>query len=110
GACPRRRQAYLAETDRVAIRIRIIDDDHALLTIKSAEAGLSRLEFEYPLPTDDAESLIELRQCSILAKAPFPVRHAGRTWEIDVYGGENSGLVIAEIELASEDATVDLPE
>jgi len=105
----RLRQAYLAETERAAVRVRIIDDDRAVLTIKSAEAGLSRQEFEYALPAADAEGLIELRQGSILDKTRFHVRHAGCTWEVDVYAGENSGLVIAEIELASEDASVELP-
>jgi adenylate cyclase len=105
----RLRQAYLAETDRVAIRVRIIDDDRAVLTIKSAEAGLSRKEFEYPLPAGDAEELIELRQGLVLEKTRFHIWHAGCIWEVDVYAGENSGLVTAEIELASEDAAVELP-
>jgi adenylate cyclase len=105
----RLRQAYLAETDRAVVRVRIVDDDYAVLTIKSAEAGLSRQEFEYPLPKSDAETLIELRQGSILDKTRFHVSHEGHIWEIDVYGGENSGLVIAEIELASEDVAVEPP-
>jgi adenylate cyclase len=105
----RLRQAYLADTDRAAVRVRIINDDRAVLTIKSAEAGLSRQEFEYALPKADAEALIELRQGSILDKTRFHLRHSGHIWEVDVYGGDNAGLVIAEIELASEDAAIELP-
>ncbi len=103
------RQAYLAETDRAAIRVRIMDEAGAVLTIKSAKPGLSRQEFEYPLPLADAEALTELRQGSVLQKTRFHAPHAGRTWEVDVYSGDNAGLVIAEIELESEAATVELP-
>lgn len=103
------RQAYLAETDRAAIRVRIIDDGSARLTIKAAKPGLSRQEFEYPIPLADAEALTELRQGSVLQKTRFRAPHAGRTWEVDVYSGANTGLVIAEIELESETAPVDLP-
>ena len=79
------------------------------MTIKSAKAGLSRSEFEYQLPVADAEALAELRQGSVLQKTRFRAPFAGRTWEIDVYDGDNAGLVIAEIEIESEDAKVEVP-
>jgi adenylate cyclase len=103
------RQAYLAETDRASIRVRIVDDSNALITIKGARAGLSRQEFEYPLPLEDARALSELRQGSVVEKTRFLAPHAGRIWEVDVYSGDNAGLVIAEIELESETAAVELP-
>jgi adenylate cyclase len=103
------RQTYLAETDRAVVRVRIIEDRDALLTIKSARPGLSRSEFEYSAPVADAEELAELRQGAELRKRRVRAALGGRTWEIDVYEGENEGLVIAEIELAREDAEVDLP-
>jgi adenylate cyclase len=103
------RQAYLAETGRAVVRVRIEENDRAQLTIKSAEPGLSRQEFEYTLPLGDAEALLELRAGSVLDKRRFRVPHAGRTWEIDVYAGENAGLTLAEIELESEAADVALP-
>ncbi len=103
------RQAYLSETDRASVRVRIVDDSDALITIKGARAGLSRPEFEYPLPLEDARELSELRQGSVVAKTRFLAPHAGRTWEVDVYSGDNAGLVIAEIELESEAAIVELP-
>jgi adenylate cyclase len=105
----RLRQAYLADTERAAVRVRIEENRRGWLTIKSAEAGLSRQEFEYPLPVSDAEELLELRTGSVLDKTRFRVPHAGRTWEIDVYSGENAGLVLAEIELEEEGAHIDLP-
>lgn len=111
GADPGRsfRQAYLAETERAAIRVRISDGKDAVITIKSARSGLSRSEFEYGVPVADAEALAELRQGSVLQKTRFRSPHAGRTWEVDVYAGDNAGLVIAEIEIESETAKVELP-
>jgi adenylate cyclase len=103
------RQAYLAATDRAVVRVRIEDGSGGTLTIKSAKPGLSRQEFEYWVPPADAEALAELRQGSVLQKKRFRVPHAGRIWEVDVYSGDNEGLAIAEIELESEDAVVDLP-
>jgi adenylate cyclase len=105
----RLRQAYLAATERVAVRVRIEPGVDAVLTIKSANPGLSRIEFEYPLPLGDAELLTTLREGSVLQKTRFRTRHSGRDWEIDVYTGDNEGLVIAEIELEHEAAEVELP-
>jgi len=105
----RLQQAYLAHTDRISIRIRRVEDGTAFITIKSAGPARSRHEFEYPLPLSDAKELSELRQGSILEKTRFRVSHAGRVWEIDVYSGENAGLVIAEVELEAETAQIDLP-
>lgn len=105
----RLRQAYLADTGRAAVRIRIEDDSRAFLTIKSATSGMTRQEFEYPLPLGDAEALLDLRQGSIVEKARFHVPHAGRRWEVDVYAGDNEGLIVAEVELESETAAAVLP-
>ena len=103
------RQAYLAETERVVVRVRREGDARALLTIKSAVPGLTRLEFEYPIPPADADALSELRHGVVLEKTRYLVPDAGRVWEVDVYAGDNEGLVIAEIELASEAAEIERP-
>ncbi len=105
----RLRQAYLAATDRAAIRVRIEDDVEAALTIKSANPGLTRIEFEYKLPLADAEVLATLHEGSVLEKTRFQVRHAGHNWEIDVYDGDNEGLIVAEVEIESETTAVELP-
>jgi adenylate cyclase len=89
--------------------VRIVDDAAAVITIKGARSGLSRPEFEYSVPVADAEAMTELRQGSVLQKTRFRALHAGHTWEVDVYAGDNAGLVIAEIELESEGAGVELP-
>src|SRR5687768_17302017 len=105
----RLRQAYLAETERAVVRVRIEDGAQAWLTVKSAVAGLSRQEIEVPLALADAEALFDLREGAALDKTRFLVPHAGRVWEVDVYGGENDGLVIAELELESEAAEFEKP-
>jgi adenylate cyclase len=105
----RLRQGYLAETSRAVVRVRIEDDARGFLTVKSAVSGLSRAEVECPLNLPDAEMLMELSEGSVLWKTRFHTAHAGRTWEVDVYSGENAGLVTAEAELASEDEPIELP-
>jgi adenylate cyclase len=103
------RQAYLARTGRAVVRVRLAGEAGAFFTIKSAEPGLSRAEFEYSLPRADGEALMALREGAILEKTRFHVPHDGDVWEVDVYAGENEGLVIAEIELASESDDVAIP-
>ncbi len=105
----RLRQAYLAASGRAAVRVRIEDDVQAALTIKSANPGLSRIEFEYKLPLEDAELLATLHEGSVLQKTRFRTRYAHHDWEIDVYAGDNEGLVIAEVEIATETTDVVLP-
>ena len=93
------RQAYLARNDRLSLRIRVISGASALLTMKTVGSGPTRHEYEYPIPLQDAEELIELRQGAIITKTRHLVPQGGLTWEVDVFGGENAGLSIAEIEL-----------
>lgn len=98
------RQAYLAATDRAAVRVRIVDDASATVTIKSAVPGLVRSEFEYAIPLDDARELLNLRKGRLLEKRRYIVPAGKLRWEIDVFSGELTGLIVAEIELPSEDA------
>jgi adenylate cyclase len=105
----RLRQAYLADTGRAAVRVRIEDEARAVLTIKSADSGLTRQEFEYAIPLADAVALLALRQGSVVEKTRYHVPHAGRHWEVDLYAGDNDGLVLAEVEIESEAAAVELP-
>ncbi len=103
------RQAYLAQTDKVAVRVRIKGDDAAFLTVKSAEPGRSRLEVETAIPVAEAEELLRLRQGAVIEKQRYPVPYGGLVWEVDVFAGENVGLVLAEVELPAEDVAVELP-
>ena len=103
------RQGYLALGGKATIRVRVKDDGAAMLTIKSRSAKLRRLELEYPIPPADAEALLALRRGAAIEKTRHIVPYAGATWEIDVFAGENAGLVIAEVELPHENAHLELP-
>jgi len=103
------RQAYLASGAKSSIRIRIKGNSVATLTIKSRPVDLRRLELEYPIPVLEAEALMQLRQGSIIEKERYIVPCGALAWEIDIFSGENLGLVIAEIELRDEHQNVELP-
>ena len=97
------RQAYLTKNGRVSVRIRIDGENKATLTIKTAQPGVSRQEYEYDIPVADAEELLELRDGAVIEKTRHDVPIGDVVWEIDVFAGENSGLVIAEVELVNGD-------
>jgi adenylate cyclase len=103
------RQAYLACDGKASIRVRIRHMNGATLTIKSREPQLRRLELEYPIPTLEAEALLGLRQSALVEKVRHHVPVGDHTWEIDVFQGDNRGLVIAEVELQHEHERVELP-
>jgi len=103
------RQAYLEANAKASIRVRIRDNASATLTIKSRPSALRRLELEYPIPVVQAEALIQLRQGIIIEKVRHVVPCGALAWEIDVFSGENLGLVIAEIELPNEHHPIELP-
>jgi adenylate cyclase len=98
----RYRQGYLASDPASSVRVRLAGDQ-AYLNIKSATLDVTRLEFEYSIPVDDASQLLE-RLCTrpLIEKIRYFVDYQGFTWEIDVFEGANEGLVVAEIELQSE--------
>ena len=106
----RLRQGYLSRESRASVRVRVIDGVRATLTIKAAQGRFSRHEFEYPIPIADAETLLELCAGHLIDKVRHRVDVAGRIWEIDVFEDENAGLVIAEVELGSEDDALVVPE
>lgn len=106
----RYRQGYLCTDPERSVRIRT-DGGRAFITVKGALQGASRLEFEYPLPLAEAEEMLqELCVRPLIEKTRYRVEHAGKVWEIDVFHGDNDGLVVAEIELESEDEVLDLPD
>ena len=96
------RQAYLACNGKISIRIRIKDGGAATLTVKSRPADLRRLELEYDIPVLEAEALLKLRQGSIIEKVRHVIPCGDVVWEVDVFSGDNFGLVIAEVELRHE--------
>ena len=101
------KQGYLSSNPTVQVRIK---DNRGFLTIKSSTRGISRQEFEYEIPLDDAEELLKLCDDNVLRKYRRTVEYGGRVWEIDFFRGRLAGLVLAEVELNSADEAVELPE
>jgi CYTH domain-containing protein len=102
------RQGYLARTDRGVVRIRSCGDQ-AFITIKGPTHGLTRSEFEYSIPEQDVDGLFQLCDGTLIEKTRYLRSFAGSNWEIDEFHGLNAGLVIAEIELESEQEAFELP-
>ena len=102
-------QGYLCIEPARTIRVRI-KGEHGFLTIKSANVGIVRQEFEYEIPLDDAQELLKLCESKILEKVRYKIEHAGKIFEVDVFGGRNAGLILAEVELATADEKIILPD
>ena len=104
------RQGYLNSQKERTVRVRTIDDK-GFLTIKGISVGATRMEFEYEIPVEDARVLLdELCEKPLIEKNRYKIDYAGFTWEVDEFFGENQGLVVAEIELASEDQQFEKPD
>jgi adenylate cyclase len=101
-------QGYLSTVAERTVRVRI-KGDKGYLTIKGKNQGISRVEFEYEIPLADAEELLKLAEQPILSKVRYLEQHGNRLWEIDVFAGENQGLVVAEVELPDEGADFSRP-
>lgn len=106
--CKKMKQAYLAK-EGCTLRVRIANDK-AFLTIKGKTEGFSRAEFEYEIPMEDANAMMELAIYPPVIKTRYYAEVDGKTWEVDVFEGENEGLVMAEIELSSENEEFTKPE
>jgi adenylate cyclase len=102
------RQGYLNSEVERTVRIRI-QGEQGVLTIKGKNQNVTRKEFEYQIPLDDALNLLSMCEKPIIKKTRFLIPSNRSTWEIDVFDGENKGLVIAEIELTSEEESFDIP-
>jgi len=104
------RQGYLSSARERVVRVRI-EGEQAMLTIKGANVGATRGEWEYPIPLADAVELLDgLCEQPLIEKVRHRIEHAGMVWEVDEFLGANAGLVVAEIELASEDQPFEKPE
>ena len=103
------RQGYIITDLNKTIRVRATATK-GFLTIKGKTEGATRAEFEYEIPKEEAIQLLDMFAISDLTKYRYKVLFSGKIWEIDVFLGENEGLIVAEIELASEDEKFDLPD
>jgi adenylate cyclase len=103
-------QGYFCNTESVSIRVRITAEE-ACLNFKNSNIGIKRSEYGYPIPRSDAQEMIEqLCLKPIIEKIRYLVIVDGHTWEIDVFAGDNSGLIVAELELESEHDTFSRPD
>ncbi len=109
------RQGYLQPEKERAVRVRTVDKDGSkkgVLTIKGmgSESGMSRYEFETDIPVPDADHLLSLCDKPLIEKTRYKYDYENLTWEIDEFHGVNDGLVVAEVELESEDQQFEKPD
>ena len=102
-------QVYLSLEPNLIVRIRIAGEK-AFLTIKGCSESISRPEFEYEIPVHDATEMLKMAISNPVEKIRHEVMHSGFLWEVDVFSGKNSGLIMAEIELKSENQEFPRPD
>ena len=103
------RQGYLNLDKERTVRVRVAGE-RAYLTVKGITRGATRREFEYPIPLAEAEEMLAgLCRQPLIEKRRYRLQHAGLTWEIDEFFGDNAGLVVAEVELEREDQPFERP-
>jgi adenylate cyclase len=104
------KQGYLSAEEALSVRVRIAKGK-GQLTIKGGTSGISRSEYEYDIPLDDAQEMIaNLVSGSVIDKTRYKVRCGDHLWDLDVFHGDNQGLVMAEVELASESEAFLMPD
>lgn len=102
-------QGYLVSSQHASIRVRI-EGERAFINIKSATIDITRQEFEYEIPLNDATEMLEtLCEKPLISKTRYHIHYGEHLWEIDVFAGDNQGLVVAEIELKDKDETFAKP-
>lgn len=104
------RQGYLSTDKERTVRVRTIENE-GFLTIKGVTTGATRNEYEYTIPVEDANEILDqLCQRPLIEKRRYKIENAGFLWEVDEFSGENQGLIIAEVELNNEQERIELPE
>lgn len=103
------RQGYLLTDPTKTIRVRQTSDK-GFITIKGISVGATRTEYEYEIPVTEAEELLNQFSGSELSKNRYKIVFEGKLWEVDEFLGDNEGLIVAEIELESEDENFTLPD
>ena len=102
-------QGYLLNSVEKSVRIRI-KNDRSFLTIKGPTTGISRAEYEYEIPFSEGKEMIASLNLKVLTKKRYEIRFEHKLWEVDVFENELDGLILAEIELESEDEKFVLPD
>lgn len=101
-------QGYLSTDPDRTVRVRSAGE-MAWLTIKGRNSGITRAEFEFEIPPEQAQSLLALCLPTIIDKTRYRIFHHGYIWEVDVFHGENEGLILAEVELSNESDSPEIP-
>lgn len=101
-------QGFLSRDPERTVRVRVLEDK-AFITIKGKGHGAAHPEFEYEVPVEEARLMLELCEPPIISKTRYLVMHRGNRWEVDEFHGDMQGLVIAELEVPSEDYKFPLP-
>ena len=103
------KQGYIINNDNQVVRVRIASKV-GYLTIKGANKGIARKEYEYPIPLTDAAELLQSFAASVIEKNRYCISFAGKLWEVDEFSGDNAGLIVAEIELQFEEEKFEIPD
>jgi CYTH domain-containing protein len=103
------RQGYLLSNPEQTVRVRI-SDKQGFLNLKSKKSQVSRSEYEYEIPLEDGIEILNAFTKNGTEKIRYRIPFAGKTWEVDVFLGDNAGLIVAEIELNSEAENFEKPE
>jgi CYTH domain-containing protein len=102
-------QGYLSLDKNCTVRVRVVGNQ-GYLTIKGESTGISRIEYEYEIPISEAKAMLNLCQGSIIEKTRYKILHENLTWELDIFDGDNKGLVVVEVELLSESEVINKPD
>ena len=104
------RQGYIKTKGKSVVRLRSTPKA-SYITIKGPTTGISRSEFEYEIPREEADEMLDsLCSQAFIEKTRYKIKHVSHVWEVDVFHGLNKGLIVAEVELESENEKVDLPD
>ena len=104
------RQGYLCGAKERTVRVRVAGEK-AFLTIKGLTVGAARAEYEYEIPVSDGQAMLDdLAEKPLIEKIRYKIPYEGLTWEVDEFLGDNAGLIVAEVELDSEDQTFVKPD
>jgi len=103
------KQGYILSDDKRTVRVRVTDEA-AYLTLKGSTTGISRSEYEYTIPIGDGNEILAGLTISAIEKMRYFIPFGNHLWEVDVFSGDNEGLIVAEIELSSEDEAFEKPE
>ena len=101
-------QGYLLNTKDKTVRIRL-SNNTAFLAIKGATSGISRDEYEYQIPYDEAQNILNDFIDQKISKTRYIIPFAGKKWELDIFHNHLEGLIIAEVELENEKETIEIP-